>query len=339
MGFDVSGVEAASLEHQLWEHARTLRTGMHLTPTIQKIALGLWTELFDVFTPELQSTSGCSAVLGDFQRSVDRNLDTATSLPEQTHTTTLHLRGWQLLSDRVERRMRLAHLQNPPAPRTKVPDRKGTPSTDTSKALKNPEEEELSDSEIDQRGLDRVSYIGGIVLPFSLVSGILSMGDTFGPGGDMFYLYWAIAVPLTIITLLIIYADSVRREVVWIQVAAENVHQAHHRHSQDGATASSGKQSAELTPDLEQGVPVPAYTEAVPAAPQITPATAVADSGRPVVASGQMLKPRFSMKADHPRVWKQQRLGWAGAAKKIFQLYEMDKTQTSPHLWGRRGRT
>ena len=74
-----------------------------------------------------------------------------------------------------------------------------------------------------QRALERISYLGGILLPFPIVSGVLSMGDEYEPGGPKFFIFWAIVIPLSIIACLIIYADIVRKAEVWVEVATERV--------------------------------------------------------------------------------------------------------------------
>ncbi len=77
-----------------------------------------------------------------------------------------------------------------------------------------------------QRSLDRVSYLGGILLPFSVASGILSMSEPFRPQDRLFGIFWAVAVPLTLVTIFVIYADIIRKAEVWVEVAAEGVQNA-----------------------------------------------------------------------------------------------------------------
>ncbi|EAA27240.1 hypothetical protein GE21DRAFT_3214 [Neurospora crassa] len=74
-----------------------------------------------------------------------------------------------------------------------------------------------------QRALERISYLGGILLPFPIVSGILSMGDEYGPGAPKFFIFWAVVIPLSVVACLIIYADIVRKAEVWVEVATERV--------------------------------------------------------------------------------------------------------------------
>ncbi|KAK3387122.1 hypothetical protein B0H63DRAFT_521192 [Podospora didyma] len=74
-----------------------------------------------------------------------------------------------------------------------------------------------------QRALDRISYLGGVVIPLPIVSGILSMGDTFGPDGPRFFVFWAVALPLAMFSLLLVYADTIRKAEVWVEIAADHV--------------------------------------------------------------------------------------------------------------------
>ncbi|KAL2135227.1 hypothetical protein VTI74DRAFT_9319 [Chaetomium olivicolor] len=74
-----------------------------------------------------------------------------------------------------------------------------------------------------QRALDRLSYLGGILIPLPIIAGILSMGDTYGPEGKKFYVFWVIALPLSALTVLLIYADTIRKAEVWVEIGADRV--------------------------------------------------------------------------------------------------------------------
>lgn len=73
-----------------------------------------------------------------------------------------------------------------------------------------------------QRALDRVTYLGGVLLPFSIVSGVLSMNEDFGPGHALFWVFWVAAVPLAVVAILVIYADKLRQAEVWVAVPVED---------------------------------------------------------------------------------------------------------------------
>ncbi|PSR87028.1 hypothetical protein BD289DRAFT_432942 [Coniella lustricola] len=69
-----------------------------------------------------------------------------------------------------------------------------------------------------QRALDRITYLGGILLPVSIVASILSMNDDYAPGSQLFWIFWVVALPLTFGTISFIYADKLRRVMVWQEI-------------------------------------------------------------------------------------------------------------------------
>lgn len=66
-----------------------------------------------------------------------------------------------------------------------------------------------------QQALDRVTYLGAVLLPVSIVSGILSMNESFQPGAPLFWVFWSVAVPLIGFTVLVILVDKERVTEVW----------------------------------------------------------------------------------------------------------------------------
>jgi len=65
-----------------------------------------------------------------------------------------------------------------------------------------------------KQSINRVTYLGGVLLPFSIVAGIFSMGGDYQPGGEQFFIFWTVAIPVCILTTAVIYADSIRRMTV-----------------------------------------------------------------------------------------------------------------------------
>ncbi|KAI1188375.1 hypothetical protein F5B17DRAFT_439603 [Nemania serpens] len=112
-----------------------------------------------------------------------------------------------------------------------------------------------------QRSLNRVAYLGGVLLPFSVVSGILAIEDPFGPGNGQFWIFWAVTVPLVLATLGIIYADSIRKAEVWVEVvagttAAANTNNYNNNNNNDNDDIRYAEPVKLPTPDVEQAVPV-----------------------------------------------------------------------------------
>ena len=62
-----------------------------------------------------------------------------------------------------------------------------------------------------QQSLNRLAYLGGIFLPFSIIAAIFSMGQDFAAGIPRFYVFWAISLPLSLGVIATIYADTIRR--------------------------------------------------------------------------------------------------------------------------------
>ncbi|KAK1761398.1 hypothetical protein QBC47DRAFT_369981 [Echria macrotheca] len=165
------------------------------------------------------------------------------------------------------------------------------------------------------RALDRISYLGGILIPLPIVSGILSMSDPYGPEGDKFFVFWAVSIPLSVLAVLIIYADTIRKAEVWVEVAAEHVAAVPEGDEEDGSEKGwhrrkkAGDEEAQMATvatalpaeDGEEVLPVlvalPALEEEAEQVPEM-----ILDK-----AEGR-----------RARAWKRKKLGWMGAAKTIL---------------------
>jgi hypothetical protein len=80
--------------------------------------------------------------------------------------------------------------------------------------LNSPSSSALITAETDirtQRCINRITYLGAILLPFSIVAAILTLDGEFAPGKSMFWVYWVVGVPISGLVVLIIYADGIRR--------------------------------------------------------------------------------------------------------------------------------
>ncbi|TLD04342.1 uncharacterized protein PgNI_12017 [Pyricularia grisea] len=49
----------------------------------------------------------------------------------------------------------------------------------------------------------RLAYVALIFVPLSWVASLFSMSEGYGPGGELFWMYFAIAVPLVLVTLMV----------------------------------------------------------------------------------------------------------------------------------------
>ena len=158
------------------------------------------------------------------------------------------------------------------------------------------------------RGLDRISYLGGILLPFTIVPSVLSMSDPFGPTGGMFWVFWVVCAPLTVLALLFIYADSIRKATVWIEVAADEAKAEEQAGQSAGAAGDDG--TAEPKPLLggsRTDRPDDLMEEGVETFPTVV--IQRPQDGRPA------------------RAYKRQELGWTGAMKSMVGYGYADRLQ------------
>lgn len=100
--------------------------------------------------------------------------------------------------------------------------RSGSSSSRTTKTSpvnnNNADELTATSKHASEQALDRVTYLGAILLPVSVVSGMLSMNDSFQPGARLFWVFWAMSLPLIIFTVLVILIDKERVTEVWMFV-------------------------------------------------------------------------------------------------------------------------
>ncbi|OAA69447.1 hypothetical protein ISF_02717 [Cordyceps fumosorosea ARSEF 2679] len=69
-----------------------------------------------------------------------------------------------------------------------------------------------------ERSLDRIAYLGGVLLPVSIVAGVLAIEGRYGPEGARFWVFWAASAAASVVALLVIYLDQLRLDEVWVAV-------------------------------------------------------------------------------------------------------------------------
>ncbi|KAL2019131.1 hypothetical protein VTK56DRAFT_10082 [Thermocarpiscus australiensis] len=205
-----------------------------LAGVLSEVVYDRWLELFDYMGPPSPDMSEEKvACYWQILRSLELNEEVVTDL------------DWTRLLSRIQRRIALL-----PGPRTKrsalppafsrettgttssVSRKKSIRSTGTvNPSLKSASSRQRKDQtkpvDENRRALDRISYLGGILIPLPIVSGILSMEDAYGPEGNRFWVFWAVAIPMSLLTALLIYADTIRKAEVWVPIAADRVVPSH----------------------------------------------------------------------------------------------------------------
>jgi hypothetical protein len=370
---DAKDSETESLEDVLWDAIRGREPegggwGYEdgLDHLLVEIVYCRWLELFDVLEPQSRALSD-ETIAGYWQilQSLELNEE------EDGH------QRWAGLMSRAQRRIALlppprdrvsrappatsretTGITVPSTPRNKTISRTGTFNRSFKSGYPrqaNDDQKRLADE--NQRALDRISYMGGILIPLPIVAGILSMGETFGPGGPSFYIFWAAAIPLSFLTVLIIYADTIRRAEVWVEIAPERVEP-----TPDSSTKSSkedigpvnvevkrqttvtwkrpeepqqGQHGSEtssqdavvfaLDHDVEErmtGMPLAAAAATVqPSDEEVAAAVLDLIPGPERWGTGLVQPPGIILEqpadGSRPRAWKRQELGWYGAVKSI----------------------
>ncbi|KAI1344050.1 hypothetical protein F5Y15DRAFT_186155 [Xylariaceae sp. FL0016] len=275
---------------------------------LEDIAIRQWFDLFDAIDPNLPFDAATMGLYWQIQASLERNL-AASRFLERSGVSCASIPDWKDLLDRPGRRTSLLGQLNPRVATIQLPpqfDRPAEEPVEVVNADLSKDSNRDPASQENQRSLDRVTYLGGVLLPFSIISGILAIDNKFGPTGNMFWVFWVVSVPLTIFTLLVIYADSIRKAEVWIEVA----------HSDFGKHSSTPS-----TPRLEEGIP---YSASEPIG---IPQTRINDPGEPEPDDGAEPIPVVERLFPDTKAtkWKKEQLGWAGACATIFRLYKLKK--------------
>ncbi|KAI0198744.1 hypothetical protein F4808DRAFT_435025 [Astrocystis sublimbata] len=343
----VLGHEAPDLEALLCDNVQDICSNQEdLLELVENLALNKWGEFFEFSDTDLSINSAdTTTLLSQSLNSLERNLDVSRQRDKMTRRSanaSRHLHStvaeWEALLSRLGRRVQLSSHICPAAARADVPSR--TPSLGTNEAdamgvqsvdpqpYNNQKPKFSEDSDYDtggpgmfntsrgqtnenQRSLNRVAYLGGILLPFSIVSGILAIEEPFGPGDGQFWIFWAVTVPLVLITLLVIYADSIRKSEVWIEVASASGMTYTSSEVNMGASPGKWTQSA---PDVEQALPV---SMPVPISERISEPVAFS-----LVDDVASVRPGMAKTSQSKMRWRKEELGWAGAFATMFRLYK-----------------
>ncbi|KAI0854007.1 hypothetical protein F5Y00DRAFT_64481 [Daldinia vernicosa] len=318
---------------------------------VQDIAVHKWTEFFDMVSSN--TTLGMhqmTALYWQVQESLERNLSSAelyerllqaTNSPCSTSYSSKS--DWEFLLSRLNRHVSLLnHLAPisapslnpspvvpgsiPPPPPGKQPlTTRGIPPSEMIPGRHRTRSGNNSSAdEQNKHALDRVSYMGGILLPLSIVSSILSMSDPFGPTGPMFYVFWAAAVPLVFVAILIIYADSIRKAEVWIEVAS------------NGSSTGVGETSEEKPGSDLEGQALPYNGFGIAALGRREEQEEEEAMGTDSFDEPAMMVEKLFKDAGS-RKWKREQLGWGGACKTALRIYKLKRGK--PPGWVRHGRT
>lgn len=176
-----------------------------------------------------------------------------------------------------------------------------------------------------KRSIDRIAYLGGIMLPLTVVSGILGIEGRYGPEGTQFWVFWVSAIVSSGICLFIIYLDQLRSLDIWFEVTANDAVEALFQQCPGGPMhlREPGVDSGQTTGDAGglTNPPRRVYSNrngdiAVEEGGKLHHLTSLNSSGR-----GRRTVWFESPKGAGGKAWKKEPLGWGGAMKRTVGYY------------------
>ncbi|KAI0116521.1 hypothetical protein GGR51DRAFT_555542 [Nemania sp. FL0031] len=334
-----------------------------LIELLEELIINKWEDFFETLGLDLPIGSAeATAIFSQTLNCLERNLSISRrrhkirhrSIETLPNTYPLPNTEWEVLLSRLDRRAQLLRHLSPVVASVEMPVRKPSVETDAEAIVQIPSVDshntrcgtnsgnnrdanrDSSTLDDNQRSLNRVTYLGGVLLPFSIVSGILSIQEPYGPGSSQFWIFWVVTVPLVLITLAIMYADSIRKAEVWVEDATSG--------RSDDSEPESELPGRVPTPDVEQAVPVsrfaqPIFFSPVPEAAVVQNEQVNGDRGEP----DTMVERRHWRNDDaesgpdkaawaRKKKWRKEQLGWMGAFATLFRVYTMKKGIPPRHL-------
>lgn len=325
-----------SLEERLYKAIRRYREkDDEVDPMIVPLVHEKWRELFGVLPPP---DSGCysaggGGLLWQMMQTMEQNLQ---ALKEGAYPGDGE-QVWNDLLKRLQRTLNFATratFTNEGTTRNKATQSKqaleGTQENSRTEAILEGtySERELPDWEqINRRSLDRITYLGGILLPLTVVSGILGIEGRYGPEGTQFWVFWIASFVSSSICLFIIYLDQLRSLDIWFEVTANDTVEA--MFQQYTSAFSSYQRESRVESVQAAGIAGSASGNALPRVfTNRNGHVAVEEGGKlhyltSSVSSGQRRRAIWfeNSKESWGKTWKRSSLGWGGAAKKAMGYY------------------
>ncbi|KAF5647490.1 hypothetical protein F25303_5163 [Fusarium sp. NRRL 25303] len=260
----------SGLEDSLWQALVDIRP---IEDLVAELIYDMWLQKLDSLPP-LGSDS--VDVQWTIARALETNADITKSMERRGDFSTITSADWSNLAERLHRRIQLS----------------------VTVALQAHAQEAQNDPKnSNSRSLDRIAYLGGLLLPLTVVSGILSIESSYGPQGNSFWVFWLASGLSSLLAILIIYADHLRTLDVWMEVAATEILDLDHN-KRFQANRTPRRREYYSSGDPERG-------EA-----KITTAS---DGGVYVV--------QHRGDGTRGKAWRRGELGWVGAMKKMSGWY------------------
>ncbi|EGU80998.1 hypothetical protein FOXB_08473 [Fusarium oxysporum f. sp. conglutinans Fo5176] len=260
----------SGLEDSLWQALVDIRP---IEDLVAELIYDMWLQKLDSLPP-LGSDS--VDVQWTIARALETNADITRSMERRGEFSTITSADWSNLAERLQRRIQLS-------------------VTVALQAHAQQAQDDPKDS--NSRSLDRIAYLGGLLLPLTVVSGILSIQSSYGPEGKSFWVFWLASGLSSLLAILIIYADHLRTLDVWMEVAASEILDLDHN-KRFQANRTPRRREYYSSGDPERGE---------------AKLTTASDGGVYVV--------QHRGDGTRGKAWRRGELGWLGAMKKMSGWY------------------
>ncbi|KAJ4029713.1 hypothetical protein NW758_013272 [Fusarium oxysporum] len=260
----------SGLEDSLWQALVDIRP---IEDLVAELIYDMWLQKLDSLPP-LGSDS--VDVQWTIARALETNADITRSMERRGEFSTITSADWSNLAERLQKRIQLS-------------------VTVALQAHAQQAQDDPKDS--NSRSLDRIAYLGGLLLPLTVVSGILSIQSSYGPEGKSFWVFWLASGLSSLLAILIIYADHLRTLDVWMEVAASEILDLdHNKRFQTNRTPRRREYYSSGDPERGEAK-----------------LTTASDGGVYVV--------QHRGDGTRGKAWRRGELGWLGAMKKMSGWY------------------
>ncbi|KAL7764627.1 hypothetical protein ACKLNR_005772 [Fusarium oxysporum f. sp. zingiberi] len=260
----------SGLEDSLWQALVDIRP---IEDLVAELIYDMWLQKLDSLPP---LGSDFVDVQWTIARALETNADITRSMERRGEFSTVTSADWSNLAERLQRRIQLS-------------------VTVALQAHAQQAQDDPKDS--NSRSLDRIAYLGGLLLPLTVVSGILSIQSSYGPEGKSFWVFWLASGLSSLLAILIIYADHLRTLDVWMEVAASEILDLDHN-KRFQANRTPRRREYYSSGDPERGE---------------AKLTTASDGGVYVV--------QHRGDGTRGKAWRRGELGWLGAMKKMSGWY------------------
>ncbi|KAG7406906.1 hypothetical protein Forpe1208_v012952 [Fusarium oxysporum f. sp. rapae] len=260
----------SGLEDSLWQALVDIRP---IEDLVAELIYDMWLQKLDSLPPLGSDSVDVQWIIA---RALETNADITRSMERRGEFSNITSADWSNLAERLQRRMQLS-------------------VTVALQAHAQQAQDDPKDS--NSRSLDRIAYLGGLLLPLTVVSGILSIQSSYGPEGKSFWVFWLASGLSSLLAILIIYADHLRTLDVWMEVAASEILDLDHN-KRFQANRTPSRREYYSSGDPERGE---------------AKLTTASDGGVYVV--------QHRGDGTRGKAWRRGELGWVGAMKKMSGWY------------------